>query len=637
MLPVPREVLKNIRDAVQEGSDPSAIYMALPDESFAALEAVVSIGKEIVSDPSWGVQSLDYWKAFNAAKNRLSEAPHIHRSRLASIIATGRYIDEALKAADDLYISFPSLSEYWSSSGAANKANAQYTFQQSERETEYYTAPNSGEQHFATYSYKSKVQPTAEQERVLEAARSSTYDGVIKTEAFAGTGKTTLCGFLGQELAEKSSIYLAFNKPMADQAKNKLGDLLQDCRTTDSLAYKIIKPWEVWGEERTKPMQKMPYTNIADTLGLPQYFGVYKKGILARQIHNAVLNYCYSADENLDIHHVPNMDWPDGGEEQVLSWAKNLWAAMSIQSSTLPIQPAQVMKYWDLIGGTIPHDLVLFDEAQDANGAFMSILRRSDCQRILIGDHHQQLYDWRGAVNAMARIEGNAYPLTQSWRFGPAIADYANRVLAHKTTPPGEQVKGNEGMTSKIQTYSAGNLPEWPITILARTNMCVFNQAVEVAENGHQLHIVGNVKELSWILLDALKLYRGDAALITHPMLLRFREWVDLIFEEEHTGDAELKRIRQTVEERHEVLEKQLELIQRHHISDYRRASHILSTTHRVKGREWDRVMLLDDFIDKQKLEDEMDPQLRDAELNVLYVAATRAVKELYIPRNLQF
>lgn len=47
--------------------------------------------------------------------------------------------------------------------------------------------------------------------------------------------------------------------------------------------------------------------------------------------------------------------------------------------------------------------------------------------------------------------------------------------------------------------------------------------------------------------------------------------------------------------------------------------------------------MLLDDFVDKEKLSEIGKEDYRNAELNVLYVAATRAVRELHIPENLDF
>jgi hypothetical protein len=65
------------------------------------------------------------------------------------------------------------------------------------------------------------------------------------------------------------------------------------------------------------------------------------------------------------------------------------------------------------------------------------------------------------------------------------------------------------------------------------------------------------------------------------------------------------------------VLEKQLEELKKRHELDPLRASAILATTHKVKGREWDRIMLLDDFIKPGELSN-LPPTQRDAELSIL-------------------
>ncbi len=41
-----------------------------------------------------------------------------------------------------------------------------------------------------------------------------------------------------------------------------------ECRTTDSLAYTIVKPWEIWGQERTDRSYRANWTQIASDLSL---------------------------------------------------------------------------------------------------------------------------------------------------------------------------------------------------------------------------------------------------------------------------------------------------------------------------------------------------------------------------------
>src|SRR5690606_19607042 len=53
----------------------------------------------------------------------------------------------------------------------------------------------------------------------------------------------------------------------------------------------------------------------------------------------------------------------------------------------------------------IPADYVLFDEAQDADPLMLGILLKQRSTRVIyVGDAHQQIYAWRGAVNAMQQL-----------------------------------------------------------------------------------------------------------------------------------------------------------------------------------------------------------------------------------------
>ncbi|MGL6448618.1 ATP-binding domain-containing protein [Aeromonas veronii] len=59
----------------------------------------------------------------------------------------------------------------------------------------------------------------------------------------------------------------------------------------------------------------------------------------------------------------------------------------------------------------------------------------------------------------------------------------------------------------------------------------------------------------------------------------------------------------------------------------------MISTTHSIKGREWDNVVIADDYeyvLSRENAD-------RDSELSILYVAITRAKKNVYIPESLSY
>jgi superfamily I DNA/RNA helicase len=61
----------------------------------------------------------------------------------------------------------------------------------------------------------------------------------------------------------------------------------------------------------------------------------------------------------------------------------------------------------------------------------LGLLERHKGARIVVGDKYQQLYQWRGAVNALSRMRSDSaeLSLTRTFRFGAGAAEWANRVL----------------------------------------------------------------------------------------------------------------------------------------------------------------------------------------------------------------
>lgn len=79
---------------------------------------------------------------------------------------------------------------------------------------------------------------------------------------------------------------------------------------------------------------------------------------------------------------------------------------------------------------------------------------------------------------------------------------------------------------------------------------------------------------------------------------------------------------------------KKLELLREHTVTNEREADITVSTAHRSKGLEWERVVLGDDF---QDIADPlMSEQERRDETNLLYVAVTRARRTLVLNELMQ-
>jgi F-box protein 18 (helicase) len=84
-----------------------------------------------------------------------------------------------------------------------------------------------------------------------------------------------------------------------------------------------------------------------------------------------------------------------------------------------------------------PHDMLLLDEAQDMNLCMLDVCLQQNVPKIVVvGEQHQQIYSFMGAVNALDLVMESSLTtvrasriLTQSFRFGSDIAFLANSCL----------------------------------------------------------------------------------------------------------------------------------------------------------------------------------------------------------------
>ena len=80
------------------------------------------------------------------------------------------------------------------------------------------------------------------------------------------------------------------------------------------------------------------------------------------------------------------------------------------------------------LGPHLDFDVLLYDECQDAEPCVADVVeRQAHAQLVAVGDSAQAIYAWRGAGDFLAAVPTrHRLALTQSWRFGQAIADEAN-------------------------------------------------------------------------------------------------------------------------------------------------------------------------------------------------------------------
>jgi superfamily I DNA/RNA helicase len=156
--------------------------------------------------------------------------------------------------------------------------------------------------------------------------------------------------------------------------------------------------------------------------------------------------------------------------------------------------------------------------------------------------------------------------------------------------------------------------------------MGVIDSALEHASKGKKIYWVGGLEAYSiGDLEDLHRLNSNEKDSVKNKRLLsdfsNFNQYMDMA---EETHDPEMKRAVKIVQN-YKNLSDKLRHLRKMTVKDESSADVIVTTAHRCKGLEWDHVQLMDDFMDP--LDRMMDTDTRSDEINLLYVAATRAKK----------
>ena len=437
----------------------------------------------------------------------------------------------------------------------------------------------------------------------------------LKIEAFAGSGKTTTLRAIGHNLASKNGLYLAFNRSIAKEAALKFpGNVL--CKTAHSLAWSIGRRYQDRLSGRLTP------SLIQAEIKLP-----HDHSAMAQAAMQVVARFCQSDAEEIneslltaeDLLSLAELNLNIGTlSANLVESAKKLWDELVDVNCKLPISHDVYLKKWILTRPSLPYDFVLFDEAQDANPAILDLLlRQRNAQIVFVGDRYQQIYSWRGAVNAMSKFECDkvAY-LTQSFRFGDAIAEAANFVLRDILGCPRE-IKGNPSIKSQIERNSR------PRAVICRTNLEAVHWLIRANRVSSRVAMVGGTFELQSLIkgIEGLKMGRP----LMCPELVGFDSYSELVAYSQTDSGASFATVLRLIREQGTFsLLRILEKVGRNEES----SSEILVTTaHKSKGREWDSVLLANDF---RGPESEL---FSSEDGNLLYVALTRAIHSLDVSR----
>jgi F-box protein 18 (helicase) len=448
---------------------------------------------------------------------------------------------------------------------------------------------------------------------------------VVVANAFAGTGKTTTAVGYAARRPGSRVLYMPFGKTVQLEAMKRFPPNTW-CQTINSAAFNAAG-----ADLRKKLTQSFTPLLIRDEMSLR----TNRQAGLVLKVLNEFMTSADREIKNTHLKAITEGSWRASGSEaaDALATARMAWRRMTNESDEFGIPHDALLKIWSLKNPKLDYDYIIFDEAQDTNAVTADIISRQDhAVRLYIGDRHQSIYGFRGATNAMevmsADRNATQLSLAQTWRFGPKIAEIANLILGdlkgEKTPIIG---MGKDGVWDKTACF----------TKLSRTNAQLFRDAA--VRQGKGIHWAGqngiagyNVNRLT----EAYNLFNGDDC--KDPMFKRFRSWGEVQAYAEEARDPEIKMLVGVVDEfRHDTPDLVHSLVT-NQVANQDDASVVFSTAHKAKGLDWNFVEVADDFKiladTEELLSKDALAEVNDQELNLLYVAFTRAKTALQLNKE---
>ncbi|WNL63407.1 hypothetical protein [Citrobacter phage Tr1] len=478
--------------------------------------------------------------------------------------------------------------------------------------------------------------PTDEQYAIEKAFPLNKF---LTIQAKSGSGKTSTLYMLANG-TEKSILYLAFNKSMAEEARRKMPGNVE-CRTLHSICYQFLD--DDLRHKLTRPEGK--YVNVAGTGSeIAKKFKIQNlidkngKTLLTRamiglMVKQTLAKYEFSDDQHIGLKHFPKAHIPDLKRKnineqkliaEVVKYTKQLWRERIDADSETIMTHDTYVKLFELSGRDLGYDIIFGDEFQDVNPAFLSILRNAQqaTHIVVVGDEFQSIYQFRGSQNMMKETSkfGAELPLTACFRFGPKVAAIANMILEDKE-PLAHPLIG-KGFDTTVGSYKSDVVDYTkPYTIIFRKNLTLLMEAMDRIGNGEEIIINVDTRDFISMVDSVNALRRGDIDKVKHETVLPYATWEEFV--ECAESDPDAKRLLNIV-----VSGKANTIA--HTLRTHRNsptALVTLTTAHKSKGLEWDQVIVASDFPSNYDPKTKEWVGLEESERNLLYVAHTRVIK----------
>lgn len=503
--------------------------------------------------------------------------------------------------------------------------------------------------------------------------------GSLNLIARAGCGKTfTLVRGVVRAIVEGDLgevALMAFNKSAANEFKDRLGALARetgdrrfttwktvDAGTVHSFGFRAVRKWAPGVEVDDRKIDRI-LEDLAATTRDP---GDAREPVYAREAgpirklvslaKQSAFGFAVAIEDrrawyDLAVYHAVNEMTDDATVDEIVE------AAIVVLRESVG-RDRETVDFDDMILAPLVHnirmypkDWVLIDEAQDTNAArralALKMLRPQTGRLVAVGDDRQAIYGFTGADSdaldlIRAELDSAELPLTLTYRCPKAVVAEANRLVpdleAHDTAPDGV-VRAISAVGETVSWFEAAE-PTAEDAGLCRNTKPLVETAYAILAAGRAVRVEG--REIGEGLVKLATRWKRVKTL--GALADKLAEYADREIQKWQAKGREDRA--QGVEDKVGSLLAIVERLVadgktdvddlvawiRSLFGDTRNGEtpdvFTLSTIHKAKGREWDRVFLLYRDATLPSVWARKPWQLRQEE-NIEYVAITRAKREL--------
>ena len=472
----------------------------------------------------------------------------------------------------------------------------------------------------------------------------------------------------------RSACFVAFNKSIALELSKRVPEGTE-AKTMHSMGFSAVRKafdltFKDINQYRTREL-------LAEILGIDSHELRYKQGELMKAVEKLV-GLCKANLVGFDSDNHRG-DWLDaGGFAGALDTLARYYDVdlNGIQSHVFELVPRVLelakdvgldrqIDFDDMIWLPVvlglpvwKYDLLLVDEAQDLNRCQQELALMAGRRLILCGDPKQAIYGFAGADSEsmdrmMARLSGTSrgcihLPLTVTRRCGRVIVAEANKIVpdfsAHETCCDGLvhralfQDKGKDKTAPLSESCYAHYVGDGDM-ILCRVNAPLVSECFKFLKAGRKANIQG--RDIGQSLIGTIKKCVGGEEGYNKPvdvLIETVSKWLRLAEKTENAkpNPSEARLI--SLQDRHDCIVCFTEdsttvqdVVNRINavFSDNENGGILLSSVHKAKGLEADRVFILQPEGAGIPHPMSRSDWQRGQEMNLLYVAITRAKTEL--------